>query len=127
MQPTELTGVVAAHVAGVNALRRSGVTHGSLVLMSDLNDSQDDRDALVAEAQMLRQAHVPVRIVPINASPQNVQIFAQLFAEFDQFGGPAHDLQHLGLGLFRGKGRIDADHPTLASVCGKTHQHAGMG
>ncbi len=55
------------------------MTHGSLVLLSDLNDSQDDRDPLVAEAQALRQAHVPIRIVPINASPQNVELFARLF------------------------------------------------
>jgi hypothetical protein len=81
------TRISTGLVAGLNALRRAGVTHGSLVLMSDLNDSQDDRDALVAEAQVLRQAHVPVRIVPINASPQNVQIFAQLFGE-NAFVGP---------------------------------------
>jgi hypothetical protein len=73
------TRISTGLATGLNALRRVGVTHGSLVLMSDLNDSQDDRDSLVAVAQVLRQAHVPVRIVPINAAPQNVQIFAQLF------------------------------------------------
>ncbi len=35
-------------VAGLNAAsRRAHMTDGSLVLVSDLNDSQDDRDALV--------------------------------------------------------------------------------
>ncbi len=73
------TRISTGLVTGLDALRRAHVTHGSLVLLSDLNDSQDDRDPLVAEAQALRQAHVPVRIVPINASPQNVELFARLF------------------------------------------------
>lgn len=81
------TRISTGLVAGLNALRRAGVTHGSLVLMSDLNDSQNDRDPLAAEAQVLRQAHVPVRIVPINAAPQNVETFAELFGA-NAFVGP---------------------------------------
>jgi hypothetical protein len=81
------TRISTGLMAGQEALRRAGVPHGTLVLMSDLNDSQDDRDALVAEATALRQAHVPVRIVPINAIPQNVQIFAGLFGQ-GAFVGP---------------------------------------
>jgi hypothetical protein len=73
------TRISTGLVAGQRALRRAGVTHGSLVLMSDLNDSQNDRDPLVAEAAALRQAHIPVRIVPINAAPRDVQVFANLF------------------------------------------------
>lgn len=73
------TRIAAGLAAGLNALRRAGATRGSLVLMSDLNDSQSDRDQLVGVAQALRRAHVAVRIVPINASPQNVQLFAGLF------------------------------------------------
>ena len=73
------TRISTGLAAGWNALKRADVPHGSLVLMSDLNDSQDDRDPLVAEASALRQAHVPVRILPINATPQDVQIFAGLF------------------------------------------------
>jgi hypothetical protein len=73
------TRISTGLVAGQEALRRAHVTHGSLVLMSDLNDSQNDRDPLVAEATALRQAHVPVRIVPINANPHDVQVFANLF------------------------------------------------
>jgi len=73
------TRISTGLTAGAYALRRAGVTHGTLVLMSDLNDSQNDRNPLVAEATALRQADVPVRIVPINANPQNVQIFTGLF------------------------------------------------
>ena len=73
------TRISTGLAAGAAALRRAGATHGTLVLMSDLNDSQNDRDPLVAEADVLRHAQVPVRIVPINAMPQNVQIFTNLF------------------------------------------------
>ena len=75
------TRISTGLVAGWSALRRAGVPHGALVLMSDLNDSQDDRDSLVAVATALRQAHVPVRIVPINAAPSDVQIFGGLFGQ----------------------------------------------
>jgi hypothetical protein len=75
------TRIATGLVAGVEALRRAHIKHGSLVLMSDLNDGQDDRAPLVAEALALRKAHVPIRIVPLNAAPQNVQLFAQLFGK----------------------------------------------
>lgn len=81
------TRISTGLIAGQEALRRAGITHGSLVLLSDLNDSQDDRDALVEEATALRQAHVPVRIVPINAAPQNAQVFVSLFGQ-GAFVGP---------------------------------------
>lgn len=73
------TRISTGLVAGVQALRRAHVRHGSLVLMSDLNDAQDDREPLQSEALALRKAHVPIRIVPLNASPQNVEFFAALF------------------------------------------------
>ena len=73
------TRISTGLVAGLRALRRARIPHGSLVLMSDLNDSQDDRDPLVAEATALRAAQVPVRIVPLNATPQDIQIFSHLF------------------------------------------------
>jgi hypothetical protein len=73
------TRISTGLVAGVKALRRARVPHGSLVLMSDLNDSQNDRDPLVKEAAALREAHIPIRILPLNATPQDIQIFARLF------------------------------------------------
>jgi hypothetical protein len=73
------TRISTGLVSGLAALRRSHVTQGSLVLMSDLNDSQEDRNALVTETTTLHHAHVPVRIVPLNAAPQNVALFARLF------------------------------------------------
>jgi hypothetical protein len=73
------TRISTGLVAGQNALRRAHIPHGSLVLMSDLNDSQDDQDPLIREAAALRKAHVPIRIIPLNATPQDIQTFAQLF------------------------------------------------
>jgi hypothetical protein len=75
------TRISTGLVAGWDALRRAHVTHGSLVLMSDLNDSQNDRDPLISVANALRQAHVPVRIVPINAAPSDVRVFTELFGQ----------------------------------------------
>jgi hypothetical protein len=75
------TRISTGLVVGVEALHRAHITHGSLVLMSDLNDSQNDRDPLVAEATALRQAHIPVRIIPVNAAPQDVKLFAGLFGQ----------------------------------------------
>jgi hypothetical protein len=65
--------------AGHDALRRAHVTHGSLLLLSDLNDSSGDLGPLVAEAHALKKAHIPIRIVPLYAAPDNVRIFASLF------------------------------------------------
>ena len=73
------TRISTGLIAGLQALRRAHLPHGSLILMSDLNDSQNDRDPLVAEADSLRRLGVPVRIVPLNATPQNIQIFGRLF------------------------------------------------
>jgi hypothetical protein len=81
------TRISTGLVVGAEALRRARITDGSLVLMSDLNDSQNDRDPLVAEATALRQAHIPVRIIPVNAAPQDVRLFAGLFGQ-GSFVGP---------------------------------------
>ena len=64
-----------------HALRAAGVTHGSILLLSDLDDSSGDQPALVSEALALRHAHIPVRIVPLFADPTNVRFFASLFGD----------------------------------------------
>lgn len=73
------TRISAGLRMGQEALRRAHVTHGSLLLISDLNDSSADEESLVAEAFALKKAHIPVRIVPVIASPGNVRIFGSLF------------------------------------------------
>lgn len=64
---------------GQEALQRAGVTHGSLLLISDLNDSSADQEGLIAEAFALKKAHIPIRIVPVVASVPDVKIFRTLF------------------------------------------------
>ncbi len=64
---------------GQAALQRAGVTHGSLLLISDLNDSSADQESLIAEAFALKKAHIPLRIVPVVAAPPDVRIFRTLF------------------------------------------------
>jgi hypothetical protein len=73
------TRIASGLRAGANALRRAHVTHGSLLLLSDLNDSSGDLEALVTESLALAKEHIPVRIVPLYATTDNVRIFASLF------------------------------------------------
>jgi hypothetical protein len=75
------TRISTGLITGADALRRAGVTHGSLLLMSDLNNSQSDREALIAESLALRRAHIPVRIVPLHAAAADVQLFQRLFGD----------------------------------------------
>ena len=71
------TGLAVAR----HALRSAGVTHGAILLISDLDDSAGDQPALVSEAIALHRAHIPVRIVPLFADPTNRRFFASLFGE----------------------------------------------
>lgn len=73
---------------GLVALRRAHVTHGSELLISDLNDASADAGPLVAAAAALDRAQVPVRIVPVGAAPDNVRIFSSLFG-LDAFISPS--------------------------------------
>jgi hypothetical protein len=66
---------------GQQALQRAGVTHGALLLVSDLADSSADQESLVAEASALRKAHIPVRIIPAHATTSNIGVFAALFGK----------------------------------------------
>jgi hypothetical protein len=63
------------------ALLRAHVKHGSILLVSDLDDSEADQAVLQQEALVLRAKHVPLRIVPLFASPQNLRLFASLFGD----------------------------------------------
>jgi von Willebrand factor type A domain len=70
------------------ALQRAHVEHGAILLVSDLDDAAGDEPALMAEALKLRQAHIPVRIVPLFAAPSNARYFAALFGS-DAFVSPS--------------------------------------
>jgi hypothetical protein len=63
------------------ALRRAQVQHGSILLVSDLDDSNNDQSLLEQEALQLRTAHIPVRIVPLFAAPRDLRLFTALFGQ----------------------------------------------
>jgi hypothetical protein len=63
------------------ALRRAHVQHGSILLVSDLDDSNNDQGLLEEEALQLRTAHLPVRIVPLFAAPRDLRLFTALFGQ----------------------------------------------
>jgi hypothetical protein len=61
------------------ALGKAHVRHGSILVVSDLDDSGTDQPALLAAAVHLRHAHVTVRIVPLFASPESLRLFGAIF------------------------------------------------
>jgi hypothetical protein len=61
------------------ALRRAGVSHGSIILVSDIHDSSSDLPALNVQAERLHRERVPVRIVPLYAVQTDREYFSQLF------------------------------------------------
>jgi hypothetical protein len=65
----------------LDSLRQAHVRHGTIVLVSDLDDSGIDQPALSDMAITLRKAHVPLRIVPLFAAPENKQLFGTLFGK----------------------------------------------
>jgi hypothetical protein len=78
------TGLVRAR----QALERARVEHGSILVVSDLDNAIGDQQAVTAEALRLRREHITVRIVPLFASSQNVRFFGTLFGS-DAFVDPS--------------------------------------
>ncbi len=78
-QFTAGTNISKGLVIGELALQRAGVKHGAIVLISDLADSSGDQGALLAAATALNKAHIPVRIIAVNAGPTDKGVFAALF------------------------------------------------
>jgi hypothetical protein len=70
------------------ALARAHIRHGAILLVSDLDDANADEGALEQQALSLRAAHIPVRIVPLFATPHNVRLFSALFGQ-DSFVDPS--------------------------------------
>lgn len=75
------TRIATGLVAAAQALRRAHVRHGAILLASDLDDSEADKPALQQVAVQLRREHIPVRIVPLFAAPQDKRYFAALFGD----------------------------------------------
>jgi len=75
------TRISAGLIAAQRALRQAGVTHGAILIISDLDDSAGDQPAVVTEALALKRAHIPVRIVPLFAAAADRHFFATLFGD----------------------------------------------
>ena len=63
------------------SLRRAQVTHGAILLISDLDDADADAPLLEQEAVHLKQEHIPLRIVPLFSAPHDKAQFAALFGQ----------------------------------------------
>ncbi len=63
------------------ALVRAHVKHGSILMVSDLDDSGSDEPELLATAVRLRREHISVRIVPLFASPTSLRLFGATFGQ----------------------------------------------
>ena len=82
------TRISSGFATADTALRRAGVRHGAVLLVSDLDDSTADLPRLNALALRLREQHLPVRIVPMFATKANRDYFASLFGS-DAFVDPS--------------------------------------
>jgi hypothetical protein len=59
-------------------LQREHVRNGTVVLVSDLDDSPFDTTALTEEAIRYREAGIDLRLVPLNPSPDDREMFVRL-------------------------------------------------
>ena len=75
------TRIASGLLMAAEALKRAEVKHGSILLVSDLDDSAADQPLLYQAAVRLRREHIPVRIVPLFAAPDNKRLFAALFGD----------------------------------------------
>jgi hypothetical protein len=81
------TRIAPGLLMAADALRRAHVKHGSILLVSDLDDSEKDKPLLGEVAVRLKQDHIPLRIVPLFAAPQDKRLFSTLFGD-DSFVDP---------------------------------------
>ena len=72
------TRISAGLGLALQVLRRDHVRGGRVLLVSDLNDDQQDVPSLTRIALRLRQDRIPIRVVAINASPTDEGFFARL-------------------------------------------------
>ena len=63
---------------GRSILLRDGIRDGSLVLVSDLEDDQNDVGTLTETLISLRRDGVPVRVVALSPDPKNKRLFEEL-------------------------------------------------
>lgn len=88
------TQISTGIAAGEAALRRAHIRNGALLLVSDLADQSDDLQKLVPLVISLERRHVPIRILALDPSASDRNLFARLVGK-DAFVSEAPPL---GLG-----------------------------
>jgi hypothetical protein len=72
------TRISAGLAVAREMLERDGVRGGSVLLVSDLDDSPFDTDRLAQEAIRYRRAGLDLRLVPLNPSREDRELFTRL-------------------------------------------------
>jgi len=72
------TRVSTALLLARDVLVREHISKGSVVLVSDLGDAPNDRAALSAAVLGYVRAGIPLRVVGVNATPENERLFQGL-------------------------------------------------
>lgn len=75
------TRISAALDLAAEMLRRDGIRHGSVLLLSDLVTAAEDVPALARSLQGLRDASVTVRVVPLAPLPDGLALFRGLLGK----------------------------------------------
>jgi hypothetical protein len=91
-------------------VRSARLGRPAVVLVSDLDDDAGDRESLTSVALALKRARIPVRVVGLNASPEDEEFIARLLPR------GAADVSRASLpdeGTDIGRGRI----PVWLAVC----------
>jgi hypothetical protein len=72
------TRISSGLALALQLIRDQHIAHPAVVLVSDLDDDPGDLVHLAGVALAYRQAHIPVRVVALNADPKNERLFGGL-------------------------------------------------
>jgi hypothetical protein len=84
------TRISTALVLARDVLRRGRIPDGSVVLVSDLGDAPNDRAALSAAVLGYVRAGIPLRVVGVDATPENERFFQGLLGSRPIRAGATH-------------------------------------
>jgi len=79
------TRIAAGLGLALRLVQQDELTHPGVILVSDLDDDPGDLKALASVSLAYRQAHVPVKIVALNAAPDDQDFFGRLLKRVATF------------------------------------------
>lgn len=74
------TRISAGLGLALRLIQAEHLTRPGVILVSDLDDDAGDVKSLASVALAYRQLHIPVRIIGLNAQPDDAQLFSHLLA-----------------------------------------------